>query len=292
MAQPLSIDRLARDLQNGETETMSGLFAEAGAPGPLVIWSPDVRLSEHRLITRFAEICDSLSEKQGVLFADRLDLQRFGTMRDWLMQLSCDAAGEFSYVQYGSGVARAYGRDMTGAKSTDFPGHIGTYFTALYQAATLRQERVLSVHQPPDQVFVSTWRRLIVPIVESAEQRKVTGFLALNIPENELRAGLEIVPLPVMILDRSHVVRFANKTAREKFDQGGFGPWDRSIFEYCGLDLEIEESPEAILQSGFSRSRITRHFTHQSVGQFSALISAAHHHDTVFYVVLLNPASD
>jgi PAS domain-containing protein len=290
LAQTRSSPNLIQDLQQGGMSAAAALFADAGAPAPLLIWSPHVHLTEHRLIDRFADICDSLAPAGGPIPIGKVDLNRFGAMQEWLMQLMRAPSGELVYRHYGSGIARAYGQDMTGASTHDFPGHIGTFFTALYEAAAHRCERVLSVHQPPAQVFVSTWRRLIVPLVDDNAER-VCGFLALNYPENELRAGLEVVPIPVLIMDRTHVVRFANKVARETFDSGSFGPWNRSVFDYAGLDLEIEDSPDAVLRSGFSRSRATRHFTHQAVGRYDAVISATTHHGTAFYVVLLNSGS-
>ncbi len=284
-----SVNLLARQLVQNDFTGFSDLFHLDGSPAPILIWSPDTRILEHSAIDRFARICDQIAGPQlpgrTMKFKD-FNLDRFGAVQDWIMLLRREPTTEFNlrYDHYGRGISRAYGKDLTGQDVSGFPDHIATFFKAVYMAVAERRERLLSIHQPPRQVFVSNWRRLIVPLTSGED---CTGFAVLNQPTNELRDGLEILPAPVLIADHAKIVRFANKEARQTFDAGNFGPWDRNLFDYAGLDLDIAESPEQILRYGMTRKREVRAVQHQQIGRYDAAISAARHHSTAFYVILL-----
>lgn len=277
--------QLARNEQDGFTE----LFHAAHSPAPILIWSPDTEILENAAFDRFARICDDVAAAGGTSGAvDRaaFDLNAFGTIQDWIMLLRRTDDGGLVYDHYGAGIARIYGKDMTGRAVGGFPPHITTFFNACYDAVAQRKERLLSIHQPPRQVFVSTWRRLIVPLLEDG---RCTGFAVLNQPTNELRDGLEVVPAPVLIADHAKIVRYANKAARQCFDAGNYGPWDQSLFDYAALDLDIAESPEQIMRYGITHERRARSVRHQKIEYYSAAITAARHHATAFYVILLYP---
>lgn len=286
-AGPVSASLLADQLVRNETAGFRALFHAENSAAPMLIWSPDTLCLENSPLGNFAKVCDGLAGSAGgALNRARFSLDPFGSIQDWMMVLRRAPGGEMTYVHYGLGISRIYGQDMTGRRMGGFPDHITTFFRAAYDAVARRRERLLSVHQPPREVFVSTCRRLIVPLLDGAD---CTGFAVLNQPTNELRDGLEILPAPVLIADRDTIVRYANKEARQVFDAGNFGPWDRSLFDYAGLDLDMDESPDQILRFGVARHRRTRSVRHQRIGRFMASVSAARHHATAFYVILLHP---
>lgn len=279
---------LAAQLLEHDTSGVEKLFATANGPAPVLIWSPDTRIAGNSLLDRFVAICNQLADGRTAIPRHAFSLHAFAGMQDWLMLLTADPdnAG-YRYDHYGTGISNTYGKDMTGASTRDFPGHIGTFFTAVYRAVTERKLRLLTIHQPPNQVFVTNWRRMIIPL--STPVGDIDGFIVMNTPENQLRAGLEILPLSVLILDADMGVCYANKVARQTFDQGHFGPWNRSLFEYAGLDLLIGQTPGDILLQGVVQTTLCRHLMHQRIGAYEATVSAALHHDTAFYVVLLQP---
>lgn len=263
-------------------------FALAGSPPPFVLWCPHAAMVECRSTIAFQDACDRLSGGRDVITEDELDLSSFGGMSDWLTVLRPSGRERpYRYTHFGREITRSYGRDMTGKTTADFPDHISKFHTAIFNEVCRRKERALTVHQPPDQIFVTKWRRLIVPIVDKSGH--VTQILTSNRPENELHAGLEILPASVLIVDADHVVRYANKSARQTFDAGNFGPWSRTLFEYAALDLEIRERPEDILAHGITQTSTCRHIKHQRIGQYHATVSAALYKGTAFYVVLLQP---
>lgn len=265
-------------------------FAATGAPAPYIQWAPDPRTAEHTIVHNFSDVCDSISGNTSSIPVEMLDLSMFGNMKDWLLLLTPTSEGaEFRYDHYGQGIARVYGRDMTGRTTADFPGHISDFYCLVYRAVMARKQRVMTVHQPPNLVFVSQWRRLVVPITDI--DGNVVQILTLNLPENELRAGLEILPDPVLIVSADRIVCHANKQARQAFDDGAFGPWNRTIFDYAALDLEIRESPAEILEKGIVQTSLCRHIRHTQMGAYEATISAALHHEVAFYVILLRSRS-
>lgn len=265
-------------------------FVEAGSPPPFVMWRPHPGMVECGSTTAFHNACDRLTAGKNAIAEDDLDLTFFGSMRDWLSIAEVTEDGSaYRFTHSGLGITRFYGPDLTGKTTAEFPDHISKFYTAMFHEVRQRKERVLTVHQPSDQMFVTTWRRLLVPVVDGSGN--VVRILTSNSPENELRAGLEILPASVLIVDADHVVRYANKTARQSFDAGNYGPWSRTMFDYAALDLEIRERPEDILSYGITQTSTCRHIKHQQMGRYQATVSAALYKGTAFYVVLLQPQS-
>lgn len=279
---------LVRQIEQGDSSGVTALFDCVGAPAPLVLWSPDTRMAGAALVNRFADICDKLATEDGCIPRARFSLDRFSRMADWMMVLSPESdRRSYVYDHYGAGIAQVYGVDMTGQDISRFQGHISRFFMATYTAAARRRERLMTLHQPPRQVFVTQWRRYVVPLTGPAGED--AGFVVLNTPENELRAGLEVLPLAVLIADADQVVRYANKAARERFDKGADGPWTRSLFDYGGLDLDIAAAPGDILLQGAVQTTTCRNVDHNQIHRFSVTVSATLHHDVAFYVILLQP---
>ena len=279
------IDDLAREIASGTMPVVASLFAAARAPAPIIDWSPDVRSMRHRRMRRFSDRCDLLGQKGGPLPDHAVTPDAFGPLSEWMMILRYDRAGRLVYDHYGAGIARVYGTDMTGRSPEDFPAHIAPFFSAMYEAARRQRRRVFTSHQPPKQVFVTTWQRLAVPMEDAAG--RVTGFAVLNLPEHALRAGLEVVPLAILVVDDNDIVRYANRVGRERFDNAKFGPWTRSMFEYAGLDLQIATPPGEVLVRGLILHQSCRQVSHSRITPFSAIINATLHHGTAFYVVTL-----
>lgn len=285
------VQMLGAQIMRGEFSGVSDLFRSAGASAPFLLWNPDTRMLQDTPIHRFAEECDRLSAgvPGGALRAGDFDLDAFGAMQDWIMVLMRDGPDRWQYTHVGQGIVRYYGEDRTGTDPTRRNDHIGIYAGSLHWAVAARRERILSLHQPPRQVFVSMSRRLIIPLLSDDAAAECVGAVMLNQPTHELRDGLEVVPTPVLIADQSRIVRYANKDARQRFDGGSYGPWNRRLFDYSGLDLPIDESPEQILRYGIRRQRDVRSVHHQQIGRFNASVSALRHHGEAFYLLLLQP---
>lgn len=278
---------LAQDLMVGDLRGTAALFEQAGGCSPLVIWSPDIKAVNQQRLLRFSARCDQLGAPNATLSDRYANAECFGPLADWMMILRYDEKDRLVYDHYGAGIARVYGKDMTDASPEAFPGHIGSFFIAVYHVAKMRRSRVLTIHQPPKQVFVTTWQRLIVPT--DAADGTITGFVVLNLPEHALSAGLEVVPLAILIVDQDGSVCFANRVGRECFDRARFGPWGRSLFEYAGLDLQFKTPPGDLLVRGLIEHHTVRQISHNQIKPYHAIVSATLHHDAAFFVVTLQP---
>ncbi|MEM9061148.1 MAG: hypothetical protein AAGD13_11875 [Pseudomonadota bacterium] len=278
---------LAECLIQGSSIELEWTFSLAGARPPEVIWSPTVRQLMNPLIKRFFEICRSKLRPAGCLHWNDVSVADFGGLADWIMHLRRGPGpAEYTYLHYGRGIAGHYARDMTGKTTANFGGHISQFFTSVYDAARVRREWVLTEHEPPKPVFVFRWRRLIVPLV--SEDHEVCGFIAINIPENALRAGLDIVPDPVFVTDGSQHIRYSNIAARRVFDGPASTHVTKSLGDVLGIDLHIERSPYEM----YENCEVVDEIGTLSVGstvsdRFLLTISGFVHEDRSFYIVIV-----
>ena len=283
-----AVDRLAAGLTAGDTSILRAHFAAHGAAQPTIIWSPGPRDLGTPVLQSFAEICDGIATEEGFVNASNFRLEDFDGLDRWMMVLSRENDGH-SYRHYGSEIANFYGRDMTGRSTADFEGYIGAFFSALYTAAARRRERVLSAHEPPLDVFVRTWRRLIVPLVDDGAE--LTGFVVANVAENELRAGLDMIVDPVFVADGEGRVQYCNDAAQRFF---GIGPGQRdTLEELTGFGLADLPPPELLL----TRREIVERLElverrGQVMERLGVTISAAEHRGRAFYVVLMRGVTE
>ena len=207
-------DMVAESLMPGRKDAVRRLFNAQGAPAPTIIWAPEPTELPNAQMRRFAQIMDGWRDENGHVPAAQFDLAAFDGLRDWIMLVKPDG-DDFEYTYYGAGIINHYGRDLTGHHASDIGGYISQFFTGVYRAAIARGEWVMSEHEPPEAVFVRSWRRVIVPMYD--DDQNVSLFAALNLPENELRAGLELMPDPVFVIAPSLDVQYANRSAIRMF---------------------------------------------------------------------------
>ncbi len=210
------IDLIAASLVPGRPDVTRHLFNAVGARAPDVVWSPNDAELRNPLLRQFAEICSKYHDENGNISANAIRLEDFGGLTDWIMLIDVlDQGQDFRYTFYGPEIADYYGQDMTGQRTSEFGGHISTFFGGLYKAIMRRGETAYSEHEPPQNVFVRVWQRLIIPLVD--ENDSVIRFIALNVPENELRTGLEFMVDSVMVLTDSRKIVYINRTATVLF---------------------------------------------------------------------------
>lgn len=280
-----TVDLIADSLRNGRKGALRRLFSRAGAPAPVILWSPGRAELQNPLIQRFADLCETLMDDNGRVPASAVDLAGFGPLADWMMRV--EPAGEHvRYIHYGKSIADHLGQDMTGRTSAEFESYITEFFDALYRAAAERAEWVYSEHEPPAHVFVRVWRRLIVPLFDDAG-REVTGFLAINLPENELRVGLELMVDPVFVLDGEGRAHYANRAAQAMF---GFGP-DRvngaTLEALTGIALDAGLSPADMYARQAVQDSVQLALRGSIAERLLMTVSAAQHRNHAFYIVVM-----
>ncbi len=279
----IGADRLVASIVAGETDLLKRHFVANGASPPALTWSPATSELGTPILHSFADICDDIGTESGLLSVETFRLEDFDGLDRWMMVLTRDGP-HYRYDHYGAEIRNHYGTDMTGRSTADFENYIGTFFAALYDAARTRGERVLSVHEPPMRVFVRAWRRLIVPAIDASGD--ITGFVAANIPDNELRAGLEMIVDPVFVTDRDGIVQYFNDAASDYF---AIAPGQRrSLNSLTRLDIGDVPAPEVLLARHEVVERLD--LVERKGGVMDRLavsISAAEHRGQAYYVLLL-----
>ena len=201
---------------------------------------------------------------------------------------SYDAQNTFRYLHYGNGIADFHGVSLLGKSTTFFSNYIGTFLHAVYLAVIERREPVLAIHAPAKAVFARSWNRLIVPLCDV--NGRITQFAVINIPDNELRAGLEIVPDPVLILDSNQIVRFANRPARELFGRQIYQGSKMDLFTFAGIDVEMPASPWEMAASKTVHDVVSLAIADTMIERFNLTISGTVQWGTAFYVITVHPA--
>lgn len=92
---------------------------------------------------------------------------------------------DYRYRVYGTEIARAYGQDMTGRLTSEFPSGVASFFAELYETAIRRRIVIHSLHSPPMSVNVTKWERLIFPLGDP----EVKWLLVVNIAKGKRREG-------------------------------------------------------------------------------------------------------
>jgi hypothetical protein len=78
-----------------------------------------------------------------------------------------DGGRDYIYRLYGKAVAKAYGEDMTGRRTLEFPGPIAAFFLDIYAQVVADRVPIFTRHVPPAKVNVAHWDRLTLPISQA-----------------------------------------------------------------------------------------------------------------------------
>ena len=284
----LRTDLIAESVAAGITNDVVALFHANFSPAPFILWSPARADLRHPVMIRFFDRCFALPATEGGIDWQDFSLDWFAGLEPWLMLLRRDG-DDFRYLHYGSTIADYYGRDMTGRATSDFPGHIGRFFDCLYHAIMERKQWLFSEHEPPRQVFVRRWQRLIVPLVERSE---VTGFVAVNMPDNDLRAGLDLITDPVLVLDDDLMVCYANRSACEHFCTTGTDCVGTTIFDATGINLRPPANPMDLAMSRAVHDAVEVTFRNAIAAHLQTTLSATFLRNRAFYVLQIRVVHD
>lgn len=277
---------LTKTLIDMDFSTVSDLFAQNETGVPAVLWNPSVFDISHPIIKSFAEymlVDGAVGTSPRASGFSNFENQSFAP---WIMVLEpVPDRADFRYLQYGSEIAEMFGRDLTGHCTSEIGGHIAEFFIALYSAVIVRKQTVLSVHVPPSGVFATVWRRLIFPLMDEFGQ--VRMIAAINVPDNELRAGLEALPDPALVTQKDGSIMYANASARQIFGEPSL---PRShISEYCDMNIELPADAERLAQTETSTISQTIGTRNQVLVHFELRTSATFFRGTPYFVVQMRP---
>ncbi|MDU8944819.1 PAS domain-containing protein [Ovoidimarina sediminis] len=277
-------DLVAESLMPGRPDAVRRLFNAQGAPAPTILWSPELSELPSPQMRRFAALLDTWRDADGRVPRDDFDLEAFEGLKDWIMLVEPEGES-FRYSYYGKGIQNHYGRDLTGLLTREIGGHIAQFFEGVYRAAHQRGEWVYSEHEPPQAVFVRAWRRLIVPLYTGDEV--ISAFAVVNLPENELRAGLELMPDPVFVIAEDHSVQYVNRAGLRFFDLSPTRQPAENLQDLTGIALENAGSAENMLAAGRVVDSIQLTLKGGIAERLVMTVSAAEHRGRAYYVAVM-----
>ena len=278
-------DLVAKSVLPDGNDTIRELFNDAGARAPEVIWTPGTADVRNPLLKQFQAIVKGY-KIDGRVPAKSVRLEDFGGLTEWLMLLEpVDGGADFRYLAYGSSIAESFGTDMTGRLTSEFGGHIATFFLGLYRAVLQQKACAYSEHEPPRNVFVRVWQRLIVPLFDDAGE--VARILVLNVPDNELRAGLELMVDPVFVLRGDESIVYANRAAQNVFRFTQREAIGHSLEAATGVPLELGWAPEDMLSQHKIDDSVRLTIRGGIVERLVMTVSATQHRNEAFYVVVM-----
>lgn len=284
------IEALAKDIAAGNPAALSRIFRAENSPTPSITWAPDADLTGHVSEQRFARIMSQMERHEGRIHIDDVSLGAFGAMADWMTLLRRGPDGAFRYTYIGPKDNRPAIRGEVGRRPDDVGGYFGLYLAASFRAVEMRGLPLLAVHRMIGDSFPTQWRRTIVPL--AGEREATAGFVVLHCATNDLRAGLDVVPAAMLVVDAGLVVHHANKAARRMFDTVTGLRRERPLFEYSGLDLVLSTSPEDILRQGVQQRLTCRRVALQRVDSCRVTVSAVRHHGIAYYVLMVQEADE
>lgn len=280
------VDLMTESLLPGRSDIVRQLFNAEGLRAPEVIWSPtmaDLRSPRHR---QFAQMVTALADADGRVPADRVRAEDFGALADWLMLIDIEDGGrDFRYAYYGRRVREASGIDMTGRHASDFTNYLATFFSGLYRAVCQTGAPVFSEHEPPRNIFIRAWQRLIYPLFgpDGAPQR----LLVLNLPDNELKVGLELMVDPVFVMTADRSIIYTNRAARLMFRIEGHPAPEATLEDLTGIEFDLCESAEELLGQNKVVDSLVLAPRGDMMERLAMTISAAEHRGQAFYVVII-----
>src|SRR6266852_5599555 len=150
---------------------------------PCVVEDPDVTAFEDSRLAQLLVHWRGLARDGDLPPAEAIDPTELVFILGWLMIIDPLAGGaDFKYRLYGSSIADATGRDLTGCKVSDSFPDFADFTTAVYRDVMLHKRPVLTRHTPPQPIVVSRWERLILPFADADGEvtRLLVGAVSLG----------------------------------------------------------------------------------------------------------------
>lgn len=129
--------------------------------------------------------------EKGLVSKNIVETKEFHALLRNVMLLEIDRSRPFQYDYifriYGSDLAAIHGRDMTGERTSMFPGPEYGLFLDLFDIALTRKSLIYGEHSPPLDVDVENWQSLILPLGKD----KVEWILVVSLPSGPRSRKIE-----------------------------------------------------------------------------------------------------
>ncbi len=282
-----SVLDMAQDLRAGRIELAAHAFRADQLASPTVIWNPNRADVRNPILGNAHTVMRAAMNAAGEVPQDFVDSEEFEGLKGWAMILDpLEGVPDYRYRFYGPNIADAYGQDLTGERTSTIGGPVSIFFRALYVAARARGAWVKSIHQPPQRIFVSAWRRLVVPLAPTpGRDPAMAPLLCFNVADNDLRAGLEALPDPVLVVDDDKRVRVANRAARLAFAQDAPMSATMTLNAFVGAPVPLPHSPEELMRRGGPKLDRVVSVRGSMIVTLAINVGATLYRDTPVYVI-------
>ncbi|MGE5202072.1 MAG: PAS domain-containing protein [Acidobacteriota bacterium] len=180
---PGIVEKWTRDILAGELAEIREAFAERGAAGPELAWSPTAEVLPSAQLQFLLEYWRVRAGERRAPTIRDIDPIEMRPALGFIVLTDVIAGGaDFRFRLYGSTVAAVSGFDLTGKRLSEHPApdYVSAFYLALYRAAYRRVEPVSTTHRPPLAVHTHTWHRLMLPLADDSGE--VVRFLSGNVP--------------------------------------------------------------------------------------------------------------
>ena len=279
-------EELGQKLAAGQDEAAAQLFYAAGLGRPRVLWRPEsADLADPRLRAFLAHVGSVVGDTLPAFDGFLDDLPEHLKASVILARLESDLT--LHYDWFGPEVADQFGQTLLGPIDGRMPDYIQTFYCAAFHAAFHRRDMVMTEHEPPPQVFVQAWQRLVLPL--AGAEGAVAGFAVMNVAVNPLRAGLDAVHDAVFVLRADQRILYANPNARllmptvDGYSQQG------DFFAETGIALPDLATPEDMLGHGTVEARRSLALRDTLLTDVEVTVSAVMHRAQTVYIVIVRP---
>lgn len=120
-------------------------------------------------------------KQRGVPTVGQLNVNMMIDLAPNLMLLEVLPDGDCIYRRYGAAIAKAFGNDMTGKRTSELPTPVAKVFLSIYRLAMKQPVPYATRHKPPRGVEVGHWHRLILPMAD-VNSGRIGEFVVCNVP--------------------------------------------------------------------------------------------------------------
>ena len=119
----------------------------------------------------------------------------------WSSRLLALPDGDFLYTHYGAEIESMVGFTMTGRRVSENRGLAFSFFRECYERVFNTQKPLLTFSSALATTAVASWRRLILPAIDDAEQvNLITVLEAIDMRDSLVGAMLQSIDDPVIVI--------------------------------------------------------------------------------------------
>lgn len=174
----------ATRLASGDTSTVDDWFVSTGISKPIIIWEPERADLVTEPVTFLYDYWKAHRQagEVGMRAADLVPYDLVPALGYIILLDILDEGRDFRYRLFGSKIAEIAKFDSTGLRISETKAHplMKAFFSTVYDAVLQKQKPIYTEHNPPPNLTIATWHRIVLPLHDGAGT--ITKFLVGNVP--------------------------------------------------------------------------------------------------------------